>query len=332
MTLQNPLAEGSVPKIDEDEPLTTRAMPQTHSSEMVTLDMADSSSGISSPPESSRNAAEGKSSDLIPIVDVGEPPLPPADYSDIFVDEGRLKALARRLDEAREKVKSGINNPALALGLFDKLEKAQNLILQGKEYYEESECLLSEVEYQLIFTERVIQASRKVGLPLFFYETAIFMLFAWALFRINMMPWYQFIQQASPLAEVNLVQLLSSLIWGGLGGVVGALYALWKHVAKDQDFDPQYALWYLTNPILGLMLGGFAFLVIQAGFFSLTAGMDSGAGIRSAFVIYVLAWISGFKQNVVYEIVRRILDVFRVEPSASAEGKGVSKSEGAGTS
>jgi hypothetical protein len=39
----------------------------------------------------------------------------------------------------------------------------------------------------------------------------------------------------------------------------------------------------------------------------------------------VLAWISGFKQNVVYEIVRRILDVFRVgeseTKSSGEEGK-----------
>ena len=103
------------------------------------------------------------------------------------------------------------------------------------------------------------------------------------------------------------------MIWGGFGGVVGALYALWKHIAKEQDFDAQYALWYVTNPILGLALGGFVYLLIQAGFLSLTAGASSGETIHSAAVIYVFAWICGFKQNVIYEIVRRILDVFRVD-------------------
>lgn len=335
MSLQEPLTESDAPKVGENEPLITGSSlpisaPETPAPEITNM---IENNDITASPEAPQDGAEGAPSDQSSVASTSEPSLPPADYREIFVDRERLKALAKRLDEARDGVKLRINNPTLALSLFDNLEKAQQLILQGEEYYEESERLLSEVEYRLILTDRVVQASRKVGLPLFFYETAFFMLFAWALLRINMMPWYQSIREASPLAELNLVQLLSSLIWGGLGGVVGALYALWKHVAKDQDFDPQYALWYLTNPILGLMLGGFAFLVIQAGFFSLTAGAEAGASIRSAFVIYVLAWISGFKQNVVYEIVRRILDVFRVETPASAEvAGGTPKPGGAGTS
>lgn len=239
--------------------------------------------------------------------------------------EGFLRVFIQRVENARLKIHTSINNAQKAIAYLSLLEQAQNLVSQGSAYYEEAERLLSEVEYHLAFRERMVRASQRVGTPLFFYEILWFVVFIWGLVQINMMPTYEMIRNSSPITEVNLVHLLSSLIWGGLGGVVGALYALWKHIAKEQDFDPQYALWYLTNPILGVMLGGFIFLVIQAGFFSLTAGIEPGLNIRSAFVIYVLAWISGFKQNVVYEIVRRILDVFRVEtPSAPSEtGAGV---------
>ncbi len=232
-------------------------------------------------------------------------------YPGVFMD---------RVDKARKSIQSSLNNPQKAVAFLDLLEKAQNLVSQGSEYYEEAERLLSEVEYHLAFMERMRRASQRVGFPLFLYEVLWFGVFAWGLVQINLAPTYEAIRSASPISEVNLVHLLSSLIWGGLGGVVGALYALWKHIAKEQDFDPQFALWYLTNPVLGIMLGGFIFLVIQAGFFSLTAGVEPGLNIRSAFVIYVLAWISGFKQNVVYEIVRRILDVFRVEAPTPASG------------
>ncbi|WP_299028325.1 hypothetical protein [uncultured Thermanaerothrix sp.] len=225
-----------------------------------------------------------------------------------------------RVDGVRDSIRSTVNNPQKAVTFLDLLEKAQNLFGQGSEYYEEAERLLSEVEYYLAFMERVRRASQRVGFPLFLYEIFWFSVLAWGVLQINLAPTYEVIRNASPIAEVNLVHLLSSLIWGGLGGVVGALYALWKHVAKEQDFDPQYTMWYLTNPVLGVMLGGFVFLVIQAGFFSLTAGIEPGFNIRSAFVIYVLAWISGFKQNVVYEIVRRILDVFRVETPVQTSG------------
>lgn len=227
---------------------------------------------------------------------------------------------SQRVEEARLKIKTELNDANKAVAYLDLLEQAQNLVSQGSSNFEEAERLLSEVEYHLAFRERMIRASRRVGIPLFFYEVIWFVTLVWVLIQINTVPTYEVIRSSSPITEVNLVHLLSSLIWGGLGGVVGALYALWKHIAKDQDFDPQYALWYLTNPVLGVMLGGFIFLVIQAGFFSLTAGIEPGLNIRSAFVIYVLAWISGFKQNVVYEIVRRILDVFRVETPSTPSG------------
>ncbi|MCX8023569.1 MAG: hypothetical protein N3A60_00030 [Thermanaerothrix sp.] len=231
-----------------------------------------------------------------------------------------LHTFTQRTEEARLKIKTELNNAEKAIAYLGLLEQAQNLVSQGSSYYEEAERLLSEVEYHLAFRERMIRASQRVGIPLFFYEVIWFVALIWMLIQINTVPTYEVIRNSSPIAEVNLVHLLSSLIWGGLGGVVGALYALWKHIAKEQDFDPQYALWYLTNPVLGVMLGGFIFLVIQAGFFSLTAGIEPGLNIRSAFVIYVLAWISGFKQNVVYEIVRRILDVFRVELPSTPSG------------
>ena len=40
------------------------------------------------------------------------------------------------------------------------------------------------------------------------------------------------------------------MIWGGLRGEVGALHALWRHVARDEGFDKQFTLWYITSPIL----------------------------------------------------------------------------------
>ncbi|MGB9798524.1 MAG: hypothetical protein ACPLUL_00305 [Thermanaerothrix sp.] len=257
------------------------------------------------------------------------PPATPAPHSSLgessIAEESERQAafphiFSQRVEKVRLKIKTELNNAGKAMAYLNLLEQAQNLVSQGSSYYEEAERLLSEVEYHLAFRERMARASRRVGIPLFFYEVIWFIILIWILIQINTVPTYEIIRNSSPITEVNLVHLLSSLIWGGLGGVVGALYALWKHIAKEQDFDPQYALWYLTNPVLGVMLGGFIFLVIQAGFFSLTAGVEPGLNIRSAFVIYVLAWISGFKQNVVYEIVRRILDVFRVETSPTSSG------------
>lgn len=242
--------------------------------------------------------------------------------TDDFITAERIQALHDRASHALERIKGEINKIELAGQLFDKIESSRQLLFDGKDNFEESERLIVEVEHRLDFIQRVKQSSRTVGLRLFVYELFIFLALITVFVLVNIEPQASIINQASPFASVNLVQFINTLLWGGFGGVVGALYALWKHIAAEQDFDPQYALWYITNPLLGIALGAFVFLVFQAGFFSLTAGTEENVTIRSALVIYVFAWVSGFKQNVVYEIVRRILDVFRVELGGkTAEGQ-----------
>lgn len=236
-----------------------------------------------------------------------------------FVTPERIQALHERATHALERIKSEVNTIELAGQLFDKIERGRQLLFEAEDNFEEAERLIVEVEHRLDFIARVKQASRTVGLRLFIYELVVFVMLIAVFVITNIEPQASQINQASPFASVNLVQFINTLLWGGFGGVVGAFYALWKHIAAEQDFDPQYALWYITNPLLGVALGAFVFLVFQAGFFSLTAGMEENVTIRSALVIYVFAWVSGFKQNVVYEIVRRILDVFRVELGGKTE-------------
>ncbi|GAP11209.1 hypothetical protein BECAL_02395 [Bellilinea caldifistulae] len=248
---------------------------------------------------------------VFPVIEGDEEKQIPA--TDDFITPERIQALHERASHALDRIKEEINKVELAGQLFDKIERSRQLLFEGKDNYEESERLIVDVEHRLDFIRRVKQSSRTVGMRLFIYELIIFITLIAIFVLINTEPQASLINQASPFASVNLVQFINTLLWGGFGGVVGAFYALWKHIAAEQDFDPQYALWYITNPLLGIALGAFVFLVFQAGFFSLTAGTEENVSIRSALVIYVFAWVSGFKQNVVYEIVRRILDVFRVE-------------------
>lgn len=260
---------------------------------------------------------------------VQEVPLPPpanltldgAALIGLYVTPQRVSQLHNRIDAAIEQVKKLVNSLSLAASLLDQLETARQLLFSALDNYDESERLVVEVEHRIEFIRRVRLASRTVGTWLLLYELFVFLLLAGVFIYINLEPVAGVLREASPLSPVDLVQFFNTLIWGGLGGIVGAFYALWKHIASEQDFDPQYYLWYLTNPILGIALGAFVFLVFQAGFFSLTAGSEEGIAIRSALVIYVFAWVSGFKQNVVYDIVRRILDVFRVELGSNGKEK-----------
>lgn len=232
------------------------------------------------------------------------------DMVNLLVKREALVQLWKRGEAAQKEINSTINNIKTATALLELVRQARNEIMAGKDHFEEADRLLSEVEFRIDFYRRMVKSARRIGGWLLAYEVLWLIGLGVCVALLNL-------TQAKPSLQtvfttVDVSQFLNSLVWGGLGGVVGALYALWKHVADDQDFDSQYAMWYITNPVLGVALGAFVFLIIQAGFFSLTAGANAGQTIQSAAVIYVLAWICGFKQNVVYEIVRRILDVFRV--------------------
>jgi hypothetical protein len=251
-----------------------------------------------------------------PAQPVSLPPPLPADQELVgkLIHLHDMEELWLRAKEAEKSIRETIYNLPIAASLFQKISQAQNVILTGKEHYGEADALISEVEHRIEFHKRMLTRSKRIGPQLLAFELFCLIMLGAGLVILNFFgPSTMLKSLGSP---IDFGQLINSMFWGGLGGVVGALYALWTHIADQQDFDEQYSIWYITNPILGIALGGFIFLIIQAGFLSLTAG-ETTEGIKSATVIYVMAWISGFKQNVVYEIVRRILDVFQIQPSAS---------------
>ncbi len=251
---------------------------------------------------------------------LGEPLPPSEEMLRELVSPQSLHQLWQQAAMLHEQVKSEISSLSLARQLLDELQAARNYLMAGPEYYEEAERLLNEVDYRVALARRVRKWSYTTGLKLFYYEVTWALILGVAMFAvpslIDALGQY-FVYPLGAEQDLSwLVVALRSLVWGGLGGVTGALYALWRHIARDQDFDKQYTMWYLTNPIMGLALGAFVYLVMQAGLLSMTAG--EARSITSAAMVFVMAWIAGFQQNVAYDIVRRILQVFRIaEPQPS---------------
>ncbi len=246
-------------------------------------------------------------------------PLPslPADEKmmDRLIMRARIDRFWQRTEEAQSRINREVNNVELAESLLTLIQQARNYLLAGKENYEEADKLLGEVEHRLDFIPRMRESSRKYAPWILVYEVAWLILLGGMFYFVNIAP--VALLMTRTVMSINIAQLINSMIWGAMGGVVGALFVLWRHVSERQDFDHQHALWYYTNPILGVPLGAFIFILIQAGFFTLTAGSAEAPAINSALVIYLLAWVAGFRQNLVYDLVRRVLDVFRVETSSS---------------
>ncbi len=251
-----------------------------------------------------------------PPVDPSLPPNPT--LVDELVTKKALHDLWKEADALQTRINAEVNDINRARALLNQIQAARNYLLAGRDNYEEAARALSEVAYQLAFLQRVRKASKQVGVKLLLYEVAWAFLMGIAMFVVpwalrRWAPFFGYANGATTgLQSVQwLVDGFKTMFWGSLGGVTGALYALWRHVADKQDFDPQYAMWYITNPIMGFALGAFIYLIMQAGLLSMTSGQQ--AAMASAVPTFVLAWLSGFQQNVAYDIVRRILKVFQLE-------------------
>jgi hypothetical protein len=120
-----------------------------------------------------------------------------------------------------------------------------------------------------------------------------------------------------------LVNLLATgwpaLLAGGLGGVIGMLYDLYRRISLERDFDLPHLIAYLTLPLTGLVLGGATYLFIASGYLSLKSVVSEAPPAVDApavIAIYlVLGWIVGFRQESLHGLIRRVIqaviDFFR---------------------
>jgi hypothetical protein len=126
-------------------------------------------------------------------------------------------------------------------------------------------------------------------------------------------PWFQHMvaPPGTGTPSVNTEIFLPAMIWGGIGGVVAVWYSLFKHVGL-RDFDDQYNLSYVGKPFLGLILGATVYMIfelmLKLGI--LPAGLQTGNGTFptvTPWIIYPLAWASGFKENRIFDLVDRVI-------------------------
>lgn len=227
-----------------------------------------------------------------------------------FITDKRLDSLWTRTDLAKQSVDARVQSTSLARQLFDLLKFSHNELLVGKNRYTEAERHLNEAEFLIDQDQRMRRWSYSYGIGIFVYE------FIWTV-GITIAFFFLERQQVFGANASDFIYLLGSVVWGCLGGVIGALFALIKHVSTEQDFDRQHTLWYINSPLMGIGLGAVVFIIMRIGLLSLTIG--SSPQIGSPLVIYIFAWLCGYQHNVFTDIVKRVLKVFESEVRPPAE-------------
>ena len=221
---------------------------------------------------------------------------------------------------------------------MDLLSEARNLLLMGRvSNFSGAERIVNEVKLILSRAERCRKWSKSYGSGLLFYELALFVaLVAALLFDRHIAYWLSVATGAYDAAKgvgqratatSAIFPAWHTMIWGGIGGIVDALYSLHWHVAEVRDFDKHYTLSYIVQPLMGVILGGLIYLVIVTRVLALLPVSGQAGDVRATTLAVhwfpsLLACLASFRQKFVYGLLDNIMKAVGRQPANSSSTAG----------
>ncbi|WP_376788393.1 hypothetical protein [Thermoflexus sp.] len=222
------------------------------------------------------------------------------------VDEAHVRQLHARIDELYRRIASGaIPDPGTAEQALTWLKQAREALL-SPDGYDEAEYYYSLAQTRYAIARRLWRWSYTYGLFVFLWGIAWLGLYLWALTEGR--------GYSARVVPPGYEGIWEPIMWGGLGGVCGIFYSLYWHVAIQRDFDRQYVMWYLVQPLLGSMIGMIIYMIITVGFLTIQ-GTSTPA---NPLFMYLLAFIAGFRQRFFLELIDRIVQTFTPNPRSKA--------------
>ena len=220
-------------------------------------------------------------------------------------------------------------------GALSLLREARDITIETPRQFDQAEYRVARVRAMLERKKVSGRWSVVYGYPVLLYDVIWFLLLlssllfdhALAVFIANTTG--MIFSDMASLSMEHIFPLWNTMAWGGIGGVVGSLYSLYWHAAVEQDFDKQYLMWYIVQPIMGVILGGIVYLIVASGFISVqvlaaqapTFEEATQAMANPAVKAFhsVVACVAGFRQRFVYEMLDRIVQVLTPHPKTKAE-------------
>ena len=236
----------------------------------------------------------------------------------MFIPDAQLVSMWLDIDAVEKEIVStpGISRK-LAEQLLDRLAEARNKLMSDRGLYEEAVRQLAEVKYRLNRNKRASWDQQPRAMLVYLLALIVLAVIGF----ISTTPLSLVVGPRIAIQGFIFDVVWQSILWGGMGGVTGALYGLWKHVAAEEDYDPQFALWYYTNPIMGVVLGAFVYVLMQLALPAVFSGGTEGIQ-PSPYLMYTLAWAVGFQQNLAFSLVNSVLKSFM---KMTPEGKDAAK-------
>lgn len=231
----------------------------------------------------------------------------------LFIKEDHLVALWNEIGRVELEVvelRRGSNRAIREL--LDRLTMARNWLLANKDQYEDVLREVNIVKHKLQRIRTSNTAQQPFTIQLFLY--VLVALLAWLFFQGSAIT--ALLGNPTTVVGIPTTVLWNSILWGGIGGLSAAFYALTKHT---DDFEYEHARWYYLSPVIGLFFGPLVALLADVGlpaFVQLVGDASGEMQVRPA-VMYLLAWAVGFKQNLLIQLINSVLA--RIVPGVKTE-------------
>lgn len=223
------------------------------------------------------------------------------------------KAFHAKIDQLYKQISEEFTTPPdVAQKMLDMLREARQLMIDSPEEYGNAEFRVMQVAAMMQRRRQSRRQARFLGPWIFFYLTFWLLVFtAGLVFNNQVTEFVRIWGRVTPEQLANVSPIVNTMLWGGIGGVVGGMYALWYHVADRQDFDKHYSMWYYVQPLMGLVLGAITFLILAGGFLIVQVNLaDPNASTGARLIPYLVAVLAGFKQDFVYDQLERVVSIF----------------------
>lgn len=264
-------------------------------------------------------------------------PVVPTKLSDEARAQVRRNVTQEMVDELSREVKElfqGVerdlsSNRALANEALQKLNEARTILLSDRGLYPDAELRVEQVKVMLRQSKTSVAEAQKyagvlvglnvimilVLLALLVFDRAI----AQTLVNRGVSPGFPLPLTTDngrviPLSMVMYFLPWYTMLWGGIGGAIGALVDLLRYRGR-REYDAEYNSYYLVWSIMGIVLGSIVYYLFTGGFFLVGAIsqnpdiQDPASQILTATspILILVAIAVGIGQSTVYEMLDRVV-------------------------
>ncbi len=229
----------------------------------------------------------------------------------------RVRDLDEEITKTYDQIMTRVGeNEEIATECYNQLLKARDIVLRrDAARIPQAEYYVEQVRARLKRASESEAGAKKYAWWIAGWGLFWFIAYLAVLILLNY-GWFQDViaSSSSGNSPVDMEIFLPAMVWGGIGGVAAVFYSLFKHVGQ-RDFDTQYNLSYVGKPFLGIILGATVYMIIHlmlmtlgilpTGLAEVTEGLDTLT--VAPWIIYLLAWVCGFKENRIFDLVDRVM-------------------------